>query len=78
MEDFPNYFIFTVISLAIPVGVILNFFLFPNLNPQSSESFILDLPCLFIMKLCQIFAFICILLSSKRIADKLLFALVDV
>ena len=35
MEDFPYYFIFTFISLAMLVSIILNLFLFPIFNPQS-------------------------------------------
>ena len=37
------------------IGIITNLFLFPILNPQSFESFILQLPCLFIIKLGHIF-----------------------
>ena len=57
--------------LIMLVSIILNLFLF-ILNPQSFGSFILGLSCLFI-KLCHIFYLICILLSSKRVADKLLY-----
>ena len=57
MEDFPYYFIFKIISLAMPVSVIWNLFLFPIINLQSFENFTLEPPCLFIMKLCHIFSY---------------------
>ena len=73
---FKQYINCIVILVSIMlVSIILNFF--PILNSQSFKLFIFVPPYLFSIKF-YLISFVCILFSSKRVADMFLFALVNI